>query len=328
MPRYNEELVRGVPALFAKWSRLWNDGCRPPVAPWLEQVEQRIAHYRKMLQRRGTKEIARRQQWVADLRQELTAYRKGQTGVANVCGQCRGFCCVQHAGTGDLFDPVDLCLYSLADDASLSAYACNPDGPGCLFLGDRGCNLPADLRPRVCVLYVCDLTRPREDVDRTQRLHELYQQAFDLPVMGTGVTMADVIHVLEQQGYRVFAENCRVVFKFRGRYATYPVYIRQLFEHQTLLFCMHIPVSAKGRQEELARLAAKVNREYPLATMELDWDVGEIRARARLLVHDTDLEVAQFRATLDALVNVAETFMAGVAFLEQPHQPVSALADP
>ena len=92
-----------------------------------------------------------------------------ETGVVEECTRCAvedgGSCC--GAGIEDRFDVV-LLLINLLAGGSLPHRAQDPTG--CLFLGEKGCTIPA--RHTICVNYICRRLEARLGREALQRLQE------------------------------------------------------------------------------------------------------------------------------------------------------------
>lgn len=310
---YNRELLASAPRLAGKWCRLW---AAPPVEPaesFLRQCLVAIQLTRARLQQEGATGLARRQEWVRALRRQLRRYRDAQTGVISVCADCRGLCCAQNVGTGELCDPVDLCLFALSEDVDLRRYARRTEGPGCVFLGAEGCALPVDTRPRVCVLYTCELNRRVEDRGLTDRLRLLYEQMNDLPVPGTRVTLADVVAVLRFHGFPLRTGYAGIVVEVRRGERQYELTLRQRFDQPGLLFLVDVPCGASVSLGEAVHLAARRNRDEPLATIEVDCDTRSMRSRAYLPIHEADLEPPLLLRCIDAAVGAAHRLAEALA---------------
>ncbi len=64
-----------------------------------------------------------------------------------------GHCC--GARTLDLFTPVEVASLRLAGVSASDLRPPRGDHAGCAFRGERGCSLPAEHRPSLCVRFVC-----------------------------------------------------------------------------------------------------------------------------------------------------------------------------
>ena len=68
------------------------------------------------------------------------------------CPACPDPCCARAQAR---FDTRDLLFLHLAEQPVPLAQAGPVDGPGCRYLGDRGCLLPRLCRPWICRWYLC-----------------------------------------------------------------------------------------------------------------------------------------------------------------------------
>ena len=134
---------------------------------WLAAPSQRRADLQQV--RQGLREARQERRWDPATLERLIAARKaitGSQGRLRACETCArgcdpphghwegGFCC--GGQTAELFSPQEL--------AALAAIGVKPrelsppasrEQAGCTFRGPKGCSLTAEVRPNVCLWYLC-----------------------------------------------------------------------------------------------------------------------------------------------------------------------------
>ena len=83
---------------------------------------------------------------IDELIQTMEALRR------RTCRFCPEPCCITNTVW---FDFRDLLTMHLLDECLPSRQAATEPGEPCLFLGHHGCRLPWDMRPWMCVKYIC-----------------------------------------------------------------------------------------------------------------------------------------------------------------------------
>ncbi len=145
--------LRGYPALYEKWRKGWTEQSDRGV--FLAGVRDDMDRMRARYQRLG--EWERCVDFSVGLRRlQARAQEDIWSGQRPKCAECRGFCCARAFGEGHLRDPYDLALFAVARP-ELEAVTHDLSHSGCHFLGSAGCQLPRDVRPRVCIMYACSL---------------------------------------------------------------------------------------------------------------------------------------------------------------------------
>jgi hypothetical protein len=165
--------LRDHPRLYEKWKAGWSE--RSDRDAFLAGLRDDMERMRARYEEIGLWE--RVVDYAQGLRElQAKAQEDIWAGQRPKCAECRGFCCARVFGEGHLRDPYDLALFAVARP-EIEQFVHSMDHNGCYFLGPEGCLLPRDVRPRVCIMYACDLMpKGSESTPGIQALARYYQQ--------------------------------------------------------------------------------------------------------------------------------------------------------
>jgi len=90
---------------------------------------------------------------------------------AEVCKRCATFCC-----NNTIPNEIDFAIFFLSNINP----EINLDGK-CAFLLPKGCSLPGDLRPNICLRYLCSEEKDRlKELDKFEQFDKLQKEADSL----------------------------------------------------------------------------------------------------------------------------------------------------
>lgn len=304
------DIIREHPDLYQKWLPIWTKKKqRQDPDAFLAEVVKNLNTIREKYIRTGRAEECR--QACKEMRKLQASLRDSLKNADLPCPKCGGWCCGWHMGNSHLHEPVDLMFFAF-NDVSLTDYVVNKDGPGCLFLGKQGCNLPDDARPRVCVTFFCGMVKRQViSSESFSALKSFYTKTNSLIALKTNVTFSEIVDAIQSiLGYRVkITEYNALSAEIVGDHETFR--IRVVFKPDKELVSLYVyyPITVpEAKRKEVCEVITRVNYGMLYCWCEMDMRDGELRFRSFMPIDTAPFFPEQLKTIFHTGVTSADKY--------------------